>query len=364
MKYLLLFILVIHGLIHSMGFVKAFNLAALEQLREPITRPVGLLWLGAAVLFLASAVLLLVAPDWWWLLTAGAVVLSQGVIIASWSDAKFGTIANVLVLVPVVVAGLGQAPWSFRAQYARDTAVGLANPPAQVDSVTEADIAHLPVVVQRYLYFVGAVGKPRVWNYRLRFGGALRNDRDSAWMPMVVDQQSFVDPPARLFIAELSISGLPAMTYHRYVGPAATFEVTVASLLKVVDARGPEMNQSETVTLFNDMCLLAPATLIDPRITWEEIDPQTVRATYTNASNTISAILTFDATGAMTNFVSDDRSRTLDGTHYERLRWSTPISAWRTIDGRKLPVDGEAIWDHPSGAFAYGRFKLLTIEYN
>ncbi len=29
------------------------------------------------------------------------------------------------------------------------------------------------------------------------------------------------------------------------------------------------MNQGETVTMFNDMCVMAPATLIGPDIVWE-----------------------------------------------------------------------------------------------
>jgi hypothetical protein len=32
-------------------------------------------------------------------------------------------------------------------------------------------------------------------------------------------------------------------------------------------------------SLFNDMCLFAPATLIDPAMEWEPVDAQKVRAT-------------------------------------------------------------------------------------
>jgi len=369
-KYLFLFIVAVHGLIHVMGFAKAFNLAALEQLREPITRPVGLLWLAAALLFFTGAVLLLVAPDWWWLPTAGALVLSQAVIIGSWSDAKLGTIVNLMVLVPVVVAGLGHAPWGFRATYTRDVAAGLSGAPTQVTLVTEADLAHLPLAVQRYLRFAGAVGKPQVWNYRLRFSGALRSGPKAAWMPIIGDQQSFIDPPARLFLVEGAMFGLPFTAFHRYVGPAATFNVKIAALVPMVNAKGPEMNRAETVTLFNDMCLLAPAALIDQRIVWEEIDPQTVRVTYTNAGNTISAVLSFDASGALTNFISDDRERTEDRTNLglgaadAHLRWSTPVHAWRDFNGRMLPVNIETIWHMPTGEFAYGRFEILSVAYN
>jgi hypothetical protein len=164
--------------------------------------------------------------------------------------------------------------------------------------------------------------------------------------------------------AESAMFGIPFNAFHRYVGPSATFKVKLASLLTMVDAYGPEMNKSETVTLLNDMFILAPAALIDPNITWEEIDSLTVRATFTNAGNAVSAVVTFDSSGALVNFVSEDRHRTVDGKTYEQLRWSTPVSDWREFDGRKLPVHGEAFWTLPAGEFPYAQFELLDIQYN
>lgn len=363
MKYLLIFIVAAHGLIHLMGFAKARNLASFEQLRVPISQPLGLLWLAAALLFLLSAILLLAIPNWWWAPALGAILLSQLVIVTAWNDATFGTLANLLVLVPTVIAGLGHAPWSYRAQYERDVAAGLGEAPQPATVVTEADIATLPPIVQKYLRFTGVVGQPQVQNYRVAFRGELRNGPSDAWMPVAVEQQSFVDPAERLFFIDGQMFGVPMTAYHRYIGPEATFEVKVAALVKVVDARGPEMNRAETVTLFNDMCLLAPATLIDPAIRWEEIDPLTVRATFTNAGNTIAAVLTFDERGALNNFSSDDRTRTTDGAAYTQARWSTPVVRWRTVDGYTLP-DAEARWQLPGGEFTYGRFEVVDVGYN
>jgi hypothetical protein len=363
MKYLLFFLITVHGLIHLMGFAKAFQLANFDQLQVPISQPVGVLWLVAAGLLLASAVMLFVLPAWWWVPALGGLVLSQSVIATSWSDAKFGTIANIIVLVPVMIAALGHAPWSFHTKYDHDVANGLAAAPPTLAVVTEADIAHLPPIVQKYMHFTGVIGKPQVANYRVEFSGALRSGPNDAWMPMVAHQQSFVEPAERLFLVDANMFGLPTSAYHRYSGPSATFEVKVAELVKVVDARGPEMNQSETVTLFNDMCLFAPATLIDRDIRWEELDPLTVRATFSNAGHTVSAVLSFDQSGGLTNFVSDDRSRTIDGKTYEQVRWSTPIQGWRSVDGYTVP-DAEARWLLPSGEFAYGRFEIRDVTYN
>ena len=84
-------------------------------------------------------------------------------------------------------------------------------------------------------------------------------------------------------------------------------QVKAAALVPVVDASGPEMDQSETVTLFNDMCLFAPASLVDPAIAWEPIDRTTARAAFSNAGHTIRAELSFNDAGELIDFRSDDR---------------------------------------------------------
>ena len=85
------------------------------------------------------------------------------------------------------------------ARVAFDIAAGLARP-LQAPVVTDADLAPLPEPVQRYLRIVGAVGQPKVPNYRLRFRGRIRSGPDASWMPFEVEQQSFADQPARLFL--------------------------------------------------------------------------------------------------------------------------------------------------------------------
>ena len=62
------------------------------------------------------------------------------------------------------------------------------------------------------------------------------------------------------------------------------------------------MNKAETVTVFNDMCLLAPATLIDKRIEWVPVDSVSAKATFTNGPNKITATLYFNEQGATNKF--------------------------------------------------------------
>ena len=113
-------VLVVHGLIHLLGFAKAFGLADLPQLTQPISPFLGVLWLIAAFLFLAAAGSLFVWPRWWWAIGACAIVVSMVAIVPSWADAKFGALANLIVLVGVVFGFLAQGPTSLRAAYERD----------------------------------------------------------------------------------------------------------------------------------------------------------------------------------------------------------------------------------------------------
>jgi len=130
----------------------------------------------------------------WWMFGAAALICSQIAIFTSWSDAKFGTVANVLLLAGVAYGYFTQGPASFRAQFERDVRAGLARPiDAQV--LTEVDVAPLPDPVQRYLRATGMVGQPRIRNYRIRFRGRIRSGPTARWMPFEADQQSFTDRP-------------------------------------------------------------------------------------------------------------------------------------------------------------------------
>jgi len=364
MRWIFVFVVAVHGAVHGIGFAKAFGLADLQQLTQPISRLMGVLWLLAGLSTLASLLALFVWPLGWWMIGAAALLLSQLAIASAWRDAKLGTLGNIVLLIGVAYGYLTQGPSSFRAELARDTAAGLARP-LDAPRLTEADLAPLPAPVQRYIRATGFVGQPRVRSYRLRFRGRIRSDAAAAWMPFVAEQQSFVDRPTRLFLMGATMSGVPVQAFHRLVDGAATMRVTVAGVYPMVDARGPIMDRSETVTLFNDMCILAPGTMVEQAIRWEAIDDRSVRAHFTNGAHTITATLLFDARGLLRDFRSDDRSRASpDGKTFTKPPFSTPVRDYQRFGPYRIARHGDARVHPPEGAFTYGEFDLLEIAYN
>jgi hypothetical protein len=357
-------VLVVHGLIHVLGFAKAFGLADLPHLTQPISPWLGALWLLAALLFLAAAAALFVWPRGWWAIGAIAIALSMVVIVPSWTDAKFGALGNLIVLIGIGFGFLAQGPVSLRAAYERDVDRALTRlaPEARI---SDADLAHLPAPVQRYLRTAGVVGQPRVRNFHVRMHGRIRGARDARWTPLAAEQYNFVDEPARLFYLSASMFMIPVQGYHRYIGPSATMRVKAAALVPVVDVAGAEMDQGETVTMFNDMCVMAPATLIDPAIVWEPVDARTARASFTNAGHTIRAELSLSDAGELVNFWSDDRYQTSpDGKSVKKVRWSTPLAAYRAFGRVRLASGGEARWHEASGDYAYIELTLDDVRYN
>jgi hypothetical protein len=98
MRVLLLVLIIIHGLLHVPGFVKAFKLSPLNQMPHPISKTNGVLWLVASVLVILSGILFYTFTDGWWIAGIVSVVVSQYVIIKDWEDAGLGTTLNILLL--------------------------------------------------------------------------------------------------------------------------------------------------------------------------------------------------------------------------------------------------------------------------
>jgi hypothetical protein len=230
--------------------------------------------------------------------------------------------------------------------------------------ITQEDLNPLPVIIRKYLRNCGVIGKEKVLNARIEMEGKIRSNPGDRWMTLSSLQYNFFDPYTRIFYIKAKKIGIPAVGLHLYKEEKAIMIIKLAGLFTIADAKGPEMDQGETVTVFNDMCFMAPGTLISKDIKWEILEPTVVKATFTNRSLKISAILYFDEEGNLINFLSNDRFETIDGKEYKNYPWSTPVIEFREINGIKFPAVANAIYHHPEGEFCYAEFEIKDIQYN
>ena len=368
-RWIVVAVLVGHGLIHFLGVAKGFGWAEVPALTAPVGVRGGVLWLLAATLVLATAVFIAVrAPTWWWMVAVCAAAVSQVAIATSWSDAKAGTVVNVILVLAAGFGFVSLGPTSFHAQWRDQAARALADVDPAPAVVTEADLAGLPEPLAAYVRRSGAVGKPRVVSFYADVHGRIRSGSDNAWMPFTGKQLNTYGPrPQRMFIMDASRSGLPVTVLHLFGDSTATMRVRLLSLVPVVDAAGPEMDRGETVTVFNDLVVLAPGAIPDAPVQWRAVDARHVRGDFTDGDQTVSAELTFNAEHDLVDFVSEDRLRaSTDGKTFTPQRWSTPLSEHREADGRRVMAVGEGRWHAPppEGQFAYIEFHLDAVTYN
>lgn len=362
MKLFIVFLIAVHGLIHLLGFVKAFHFAEVSQLTQSISKPSGLLWLLTALLFIATAVLYFLDKEVWWITSGVALILSQILIFTSWQGAKYGTAANVIILIVTIV---GYGTYSFSNQYKKEVTAGLDRAVRTSDVLlTEADVQHLPEPVRKYLLYTGAMNKPKVRNFKVEFTGQIRKNAQSEWMPFTSIQYNFMDTSTRLFFMKATMKQLPVAGFHCFKNGTAFMDIRLFSLFPVQYQTGAEMGVAETVTFFNDMCCMAPATLIDKRIKWPETQGNKVKAEFTNNGITISAWLYFNDRGELTNFVSNERYAVSDRGTMKQIPWSTPLKEYRTVGGHQMPGYAETIYSYPEGDFCYGNFRLTDVDYN
>ena len=115
LRYLFFTAMFIHGLIHLTGFVMAFGYGGLNLTTNHISRANGILWLIAGFLFILASILFLIKHDAWLLATILAGIASQVLIFMFWSDAKFGTLANVIIVtIAIIIAASREMKYIFR----------------------------------------------------------------------------------------------------------------------------------------------------------------------------------------------------------------------------------------------------------
>ena len=195
MRYVTAALLLVHGLLHLIGFFKPWKVDGF--------RGVGVLWLIAAVALTTAALLCLMDRETWWTVAAPAIVLSQALIVLQWGDAWAGTVVN-LLLVVAVASGAGTQ--QFHADSLKRARALLAKAPVGAPPILGVDeISGLPSPVRRWLEASGAVGRPRARTVRLLQRGGLRTAPDQPYMPASAAQYFLVDEPGFVWTVDVTM---------------------------------------------------------------------------------------------------------------------------------------------------------------
>lgn len=104
LHYLLVFIIFIHGLLHLMGYSKAFQYSGIKHIQSHISRPIGILWIMGCLLFIVTGILVILYNEYWQIAGLTAIVSSQIVINIGGKNVRYATAVNVLILTAIIVS--------------------------------------------------------------------------------------------------------------------------------------------------------------------------------------------------------------------------------------------------------------------
>lgn len=248
--------------------------------------------------------------------------------------------------------------------------LGLPSGPGPDAPVTEADLAALPGLAQRYLRFMGVVGQPRTWSMRVGWKGRFRTKPDQRWMRCEAWQYNTQLGLSRVFHIRVRFFGVvPVVARDTYVEGRGRMLVRLLDLFTVEDASGPELDDGELVTYLNDAVLLAPSMLLSSHVAWAAVDASSFDVTLTDRDRSVTGRIFIDERGAPTNFSTTDRfvRDPADPEHpWVRTRWSTPVDGWELVAGDPVPTGAKAVWHLDDGPFAYAELKPQSgsLAYN
>ena len=368
MRLGLTILIVLHGAIHLVGFLKWSRLATVQQLKGrtvvPLTaagdRAFAILWLVALLALLAAAGLRFVRHDAWWVPALGGVVLSQGLIVFAWHDARFGTVANLLILVPAVVAA---AHTRFSQWTGSEIRTLLTQSLSAPDAIVEqSELERLPTPVRRWLEVSGVVGRERARVVRLKQRGELRTSPDAAWIPARAEQYFSVEPPGFIWRVDATMMGiLPVTGRDKYVAGHGHMLIKAASVVNVVDAADDKIDQGSMLRFLGEIVWF-PSAALSRYLAWDPIDERSATATIRYGGLAASAVFTFDVQGRV---VSLRAERYLGGGADAKLTpWIVTCSEWRVFQGVEIPNRGDVGWTLASGEFTYYRWEILDVEFN
>ena len=359
--------LLVHGMIHLMGFLKAWGfpiaknltVRSLIALSANDTKMVGLLWLLCCIGLVTSCIIFILQRDWWWTVGAISLILSQSLIILYWHDAKYGTLINVIILLAVLISYHQQR---FSARIRSETKTLLASQiKTRGTTVSPESIVRLPSVVQRWLIKSGVVGRERVNTVHLKQKGMIRQKPGGMWMPMQAEQCITANAPGFIWNGTMGNSFITINGRDKYMNGKGSMLIKVMSTIPIGNSSGEQMNQGAMMRFLAEITWLPSAALND-YLQWEYVNDTTAHATMTNGNQKVSGLFYFDEEGDVVGF-EGKRYGHFEG-HFSMETWFIRILEHKEFNGIRIGNKCEVTWKLKQGDFTWLQLDVTDISYN
>ena len=299
--------------------------------------------------------------NFWPFLALTAVAISQVLIFMAWGDAKFGTIANIIVLMAAIPA-IGHFMFSNMVEHEQTALLEQVTRPSGTVIASE-DLNHLPPIVQTWLRNSGVPGKPDVTFARLKQTGEMRTTPDGKWMSFSAIQYFDTKRPAFNWSTEVKMLPLVHLAGRdKLTDGQGEMIIKLLSLFNVVNEKNNEkINSGTMIRYLGEICWF-PAAALSESITWEKIDNNSAKATLIIGHQQVSGIFRFNENGDFICFEADRYYGAGEDAPLER--WKVEAAEHSTSDGYRIPTKLSVTWKLPEGDFTWLNLVITDLEVN
>ncbi len=167
-----------------------------------------------------------------------------------------------------------------------------------------------------------------------------------------------------LWRARFRMAGMPMQIIDYMVGDEGGLQGRLLDLLPVLNVTGGDaMFRGEAMRYLIELIWAPDALLFNRRLDWRVVDARTLAVATGEGARRCEVRLILDEAGDPVRFEAHDRPR-LDGGVVTLTPWFGRGGDYRTIDGRRIPKEGEVGWILDGVEFIYwrGRIKSWSLE--
>ncbi len=360
MRTALIILIGIHGVIHLFGFLKSFGISDFNAIAQPISKTYGIIWGLTFLLFSITVILIFIHSDYWWFSGFLSVILSQVLIFNYWSDSKWGTIANVIILVASLIA---YSSFNFKTKIKEERIALMEKSEQKTGLVTQEAVRELPPIVEKWLTNSQVIGKKISSNVYLTQELKLKlKPEQTSWSKGTAKQYFTVQPPAFNWDINTEMKSiLNIVGRDKFEDGEGEMLIKLLSLINVANAKNSEKVNQATLQRYLAEIVWFPSAALSQYIKWEKIDNHSARATMEFNGTRGSGVFHFDQRGNFKKFVA---MRYEDSNASQPTEWIVEALKTEERNGIKIPVKCEASWALENGKWTWLKLEIKDIRYN
>ena len=279
----------------------------------------------------------------------------------AWSDAKFGTIANLIILLALI---LSYSSFNFKSKIVKEREKLFESSQSVSEKViTKETISELPSIIQKWLINNGTISKKPIYNVYLTQELQLKlKPEQTTWNYGMAEQYFTIQPPAFNWNINTEMNSILSIVGRdKFVDGKGEMVIKLLSLIPVANTKNNEKVNQATLQRYLAEIVWFPSASLNEYIKWEPIDDNSARAIMEYKGTEGSGVFHFNENGDFKKFIA---MRYKDARDAEPAEWTVTASETAVRNGIRIPVQSEVKWKLDDSEWTWLKLRISDIKYN